>query len=245
MAYVIIADIRAEGVEADTASDGKITGLITLCSQLVERVTRQFFEPRTLTVRLDGDGSNTLHLPLPVISVTSLKINNATYAAEPASYRVYNGRSPPTDDRKNPKIVLIDNSDGSIFTRTFHDGGGRFAAGNQNQEVIGSFGYTESDGSTPAAIKRAVTKMVIERITNPPYTSPGDITATAPTVAGVIIEEETDGHRVKYGANTTSPASARRAGIVGISQDPEVQDILKMYRAPMAVYTSSVFRRIM
>ena len=53
------------------------------------------------------------------------------------------------------------------------------------------------------------------------------------SIAGVVIGEETDGHSIRY--SDTTATSSRRPGINGLLKDPEVQDIVKLYRAPIAV----------
>jgi hypothetical protein len=92
--------------------------------------------------------------------------------------------------------------------------------------------YGMAGGGVPRAITRALIKLVVEKLTNPIY---GDGTVTpAPSALGAILQEKTDGHSIKY-----SPAgggfSERRPGLSGITSDPEILDIITLYRAPLGV----------
>jgi hypothetical protein len=93
----------------------------------------------------------------------------------------------------------------------------------------------EEDGSAPALIKRALIKLVIEKLRAPIIPSPVSATIIPPLVAGLISEEWTDGHKIKYAlpgeVRTVSP------GLSGITSDPEILMILKLYKAPIGVAT--------
>lgn len=235
MAYTTIKKIRDAGVSSDVEADeGKITALIALCSQFLDRATRQWFESRSLTVVVDGTDSDTLHLPVPILTVTSLKLNSDTNALSTDLYEVYNGRQLP-DDRKNPRIRVGGESGyRDIYTAPMMSGRLIFRKGYRNQTISGTFGYLEEDDTIPLLIERAVTKMVVEKITSPIYTALG-CTAPAPAPSpggGVIVEESTDGHRIKY---ATAAAQEQRTALNGFTQDAEVHDIIKLYRAPIAI----------
>lgn len=231
--YITLADVRAAGLDSATADDAAVNAAIPLWQQILERACRQWFEPRTITAKLDGNNTNTLHLPIPVISVSSLKINDSTTALATSEYRVYNGRAAPNDDRANPRIALVAGGPRDIFTAPLSTGRLRFAFGRQNQEVVGSFGFTEPDGSVPFAIKRALTKLVIEKLTVPVYTPAGSSPPAAPTsFAGVVIMEQTDGHMMQY---AQPKGGSTRDGLSGITDDPEILKIITMYRAPRGI----------
>lgn len=234
MAYITVDDIRAAGLSATKADDAAVTAAIAMWQQFLERATRQWFEPRTLTIKFDGTDSDTIHFGVPIITITSLKVNNSGAALDPSQYKVYSAAGYP-DDRRNPRIKLIGDGDGAdIFTAPMQFGKFKFRKGRQNQEIIGSFGFVEADGSTPLLIKRALSKLVIEKLQLPLYQDPDCATALPPMLAGALKEEWTDGHRMVY---ATATPEARKPGLNGITADQEIQDIIRMYRAPIGIAT--------
>lgn len=231
MPYATVADLRAQGVPASIV-DATIQEAIDLWSQFVDRACRQFFEARSLTVDLDGNDSHILHLPFPVISVTSLFTNgNFTTALDAARYTVYNGRTTGgQDDRKNPKIRLV-TSASSIYEVPRHFlTSPAFVKGNRNQRIVGSFGYTESDGTTPLLIKRAVMKLAVKQLKDGSTLWKELDSPTVP--AGGVMSETTDGHTITYDAFRVNPS---KPGLTGITGDQEVDRILDLYRAPLAM----------
>lgn len=236
MPYATIDDVRGAGLTDDTLfPDDAITASLLLWEQFIDRVTRQFFEPREAEVELDGTDSDTLHFSVPIISVESLYLNNSTEALDTALYKVYNGRQAPVDDRKNPRLKLsYDNSD-DIYIRPIGGGALKFRKGRKNQRLIGTFGYTMPDDSTPLLIRRALVKLVVEKLTNPIYADPDN--PIEPVIAhGPLLEEETDDHRMKWSGPGGS-TRARSPGLIGITTDREILDILTLYRSPIAIAT--------
>ena len=235
MTYIVLNDVRAAGITEEMAADDDVNAAITLWQAALERACRQWFEPRTATFRFDGTDSDTIHFGVPIISVEYLKINNNTDALDPALYKVYSlVNNPVGDDRSNPCIKLVGaNDDMDIFTAPIVVGGRslKFRKGRQNHEVKGSFGYVEADEATPELIKRALLKLVIEKLTHPVF---GSFGGTVEPLVGQILEEETDGHRIKYAVAPPAPA---KPGLAGLTQDPEVLQIIKLYRAPIGVAT--------
>ncbi|MGD9749388.1 MAG: hypothetical protein AB7W59_00170 [Acidimicrobiia bacterium] len=235
-AYITVADIRAAGLTDDTTyPDAAVTAAIDLWQQVLERACRQWFDSRNLTLKLDGTDSDTLHVGIPIISLEYLKINDHPDELNPSYYRVYNGRSYP-DDRRNPRIKLRSLSEVSdIYSAPLDSHMLRFRKGRHNQEVKGDFGFVEDDGSTPLPIKRALTKLVIEKLVNP-IPIPGAVPPVPPPpiVAGALLEEWTDGHRVKY-ADVFKFTESRPSPYLGITQDQEILTIIRLYRAPLGM----------
>jgi hypothetical protein len=191
-----------------------------------------------MTYRFDGNDADTVHFGVPIISVDYLRINDTETDLDPGYYKVYN-RIGMLGDRHNPKIRLVRTSYlNDQIAASFYRGQLRFAKGYQNQEVKGKFGFVEAGDETPKLISRALLKLVAEKLTNPIYSSPGvtPIDPSSVTYAGVVISESTDGHQIQYG---TSSYSARRSGLSGLTQDPEILDILKLYQAPMGIANTS------
>lgn len=229
MAYATVEEVRAEGVAA-THSDDRIQGSLDLWTQFIERVTRNFFEPRACTLDMDGNDSAVLFLPVPVITVSQLFVNDDfTTVVSPTMYKIYNGREQPRDDRWNPKIKLI--RQGTIYSPPRTRWGPNFLKGVQNQRVIGTFGFTEADGTTPLAIKRALLKLVVNDLRQQGSSGlSGTVGSSRP--AGNIMQEITDGHSIMYDTMRTKPI---RSGYTSITGDPSIDQTLAMYRAPIIV----------
>lgn len=226
--YISVADVRAEGITVDQASDVKVLSYIDLYQQFLERACRQWFVPKQLTIKADGNDSDLLPFGVPIIQVDYLKLNNSSEALDTGYYKVYNARYYP-DDRRNPRIKLIGpDSAQSIYTAPMSNGRLKFRRGYQNQEVKGIFGFTESDGSTPALIKRALLKLVCQKLLEKVY-DPGSVGVAA----GPITSETTDGHSISYGYS----GGGKGVGLSGVTQDTEVLDIIKMYKAPLGIAT--------
>ncbi len=217
--YICIQDIRDEGVTASIAGDKKVLDLIIMWQAYIERQTRNWFIAKEMELYLDGNGTTLLQFPFPIISVSELSINEIVIDTD--DYKVYNGRGESgRDDRFNPRIN-ISTGDTNIFngTGSVNSSITLFGVGEKNIIVTGEFGFTESDGSVPAPIKYALKKLVIRRCL-PMYTTIGG-------PSGPTIEEETDRHRIKYG----DPISGSK--FFSMTGDPEVDQILAMYKAPI------------
>jgi len=233
--YVSVDEIRAEGVTVAVADDDRVLTLIRTWQGFIERITRNWFQARVMDFRVDGNGTRLLQLPFPIISVTALYLNDETDALDASAYVVYNGRGGETgpDNRRNPRIKLI-SGETSIFEGTgpVNRWGDVFEVGEQNQRLVGSFGYVEADGSTPEAIKYALKKLVV-RSSRPMASSGG---SAGP--AGPVIEEETDRHRKRWADPFVG------AKVWTTTGDLEVDEILAAHRAPMHVGAPrTVFRR--
>lgn len=221
MGYVSVSEVRPEGLEdASKYPDARIQKQIDLWSGYVDRTCRQWFEPRSITALFDGNDSDTLLLPVPIISVSALYINGDFSAPlDPTEFFVYSGRAFP-DDRLNPRVKLL-SQDRDIFRSRFFGRG--FVGGKQNQKVVGQFGYTEPDGSTPELIKRAVIKMVIRNIPS---------IKDNQSEIGPVAFEMTDGHSVQY---LTPEKFGLKSSGFAVTKDAEVDQILSMFRAPVGI----------
>ena len=231
--YITIQDVRDAGISDAIADDAAVSASIVTNQQFIERATRQWFDSRTLTLYLDGNTSDTLYLPVPIISVTSLKINGQDDALDSSLYEVYSSADLP-DDRWNPRIKLVrGNTD--LFADPFRtEYPPLFRKGRRNQEITGAFGFVEADGSTPELIKRALLLLVIEKLTNPPF---GDaIPGAAPGPVGNVMRETTDGHTLQY---TFVKFGDTRAGLSGYTMNREVHMICTMYKAPIGIAAPS------
>jgi hypothetical protein len=235
--YITIADVRAEGITVDMASDVKVLSYIQTWQAFLERATRQWFVPKTIVLSIDGNESNIIHFSVPIIQIDYVKINNSIDALDVGLYRAYTSRDYP-DDRHNPRIALVNETEyRDIYTMPILNGPLRFRKGYKNQEIKGIFGYTEADGSVPAMIKRAALLLTVEKLTTPIYTTAPSGTGLPPIISS-ILEEETDGHRIKY-ADPMPTDNNLRPGLSGITGNQEILDIIKLYRAPLGVAAPS------
>lgn len=230
--YITVQDIRDEGILEADHDDDKVLSYIKTWQVVLERACRQWFNERSLTLELDGNESDLLLLGIPIIEIEYIRINGQTTNLDSSYYKVYNNKGGYPDDRRNPKIKLVNSVSRNIFA--FRNASSTkliFEKGQKNQIIKGTFGFVESNGATPDPIKRALTKLVIEKLTAPIYSPTG---VTAPPIVGAVIEEWTDGHKIKYGV-AGGETTKKTYGLSGITSDPEILDIIKMYRAPRAI----------
>jgi len=221
-----------ENFTDDPPTNDQITEQILIWQAWIERVTGQFFDPRVLEFSFDGNGVELYQLPLAIVDIEWLKINDSETALPADEYAVYKGRQEPNDDRMNPRIKLQPYTR-DIFTdpQSYRMGGdlGKrvFLRGFQNQHMKGTFGFLEPDDSPPPLILKALRRLVLrdaQRIaegSSPSTPSSGK--------AGPVIEEWTDGHKYKLADVSAPPSTLDSSG------DPEVDRIMMMYRRPITM----------
>lgn len=194
----------------------------SMAMQKIDLITGQWFNKRTLSnVKYEGNNSYMLHLPVPIIEITSMKINNADDVLDTTMYQVFNSRTLP-DDRRNPRIKLFALSR-NIYTQTDFTHESLFYKGKFTY-IDGSFGYLEEDGSTPEAIKFVTARLVMTELTRDPEE----------TEQRVIKKEKVDLHEVEYETKTSTSAGGNAGGI-NMTGDEEVDRILAMYKSPISV----------
>ena len=208
--YASVADARAEGVTEAQASDARLVALLEEATLLIDRVTGWFFEPRDLTLRLDGRGTPTIEPPAPPIHLDRLELEGSELSLEWDDLVVVGAPVPPRFE--GPRLTLRH--------------GRRFSRGEGNVVVEGRFGYTEPDGTsegrTPPAIRRACLLLVLRNLTQ--LTDDGAVEARS---AWRIIEERTRDQAVKFG-----PAQQSVATLTG---DPDIDALLAPYCRPMGL----------
>jgi hypothetical protein len=232
--YITVQDVRDEGVPEEVdggPSDAKVLSYIETWQAFIDRATRQWFVPKATIMSINGNESNLLQFSVPIISIDYVKLNDDSDELDTDLYRVYNGIVNP-DDRRNPRIKLVASTNRDIYTRPY----GRllFRKGEQNQEIKGVWGYVEEDGTTPKLIQRALTKLVIEKLMTPIYESTPSTLAPMPPLLGPLLEERTDGHEMKYGY-AGGAIKPRAPGLIGITQDQEILDIIRLYKGPIGI----------
>lgn len=185
MSYCTVDDLRAEGVSEENYTDEQLENLIADSCEFIDRVTGQWFELRTKSIRLDGRGGKILILPVFLYEVYSLKVNHE----EIDDYVLYNRM----EDRAYPKI--------------FRCAG--WPRGRLNVEVSGQWGYVEDDGFTPSAIKRAAMKLALY---NFPALTDSEAQEEK-SLRGLLVSETTDGH--SYMLSDSAVAEAYSEAITG------------------------------
>lgn len=206
MSYASVADLRAEGVTEDEASDDRLTALLDEASRIIDRATGWFFEPRTLTYRLDGRRTPSIEPPAPSIRVDRLAIDGDDISLDPDDIVIVG--APVHPGFYAPRITLCN---------------GVFPRGCGNIEIDGLWGYTEDDGSPegciPLEIRRAC--MLLVMLWLPPL-SDGD--------------DARNEWRVTTMRTRDQSVSFARPGQPGpYSGAPEIDRILLRYRRPMGL----------
>lgn len=223
--YVSIQDLRDEGITEAMLSDSRALALIQLYERYVDQMTGQWFYPRDLEMILDGNGSKLLQLGVPIIRLDELYLNDGAVALEANFYTVYNRIVP--DDRRNPRIKLNDvaRAGSDFYSMMVTGSASMFERGQQNQKLVGCFGFVEADGTAPTLIKYA-TKKLISMHTTKLGTGGGS------SSAGPVVEEWTDRHRIRYSEKGLGSGSS--SGMSGTG-DPELDLILSQYRRPTII----------
>ena len=227
--YALPSDLRAEGA-CDGHSEARIQRALARAAETINKVTNRFFEPRALTLTLDGPGGPALRFGFPVLAV-ALVAYVGDYAADVPldRVRVYNrwlteGMALP-DDRDDPRIAML--PDGyqlprfNAYPRELLWRGGR-----QNIRVAGLFGYTDPDGSpvgkTPDAIVEVCKVLALRDL---PGLYSGADERDAERARGRLLSETTRDQSRTYGADP-------RLAAAGWTGDPEVDAVLARYAAP-------------
>jgi hypothetical protein len=233
--YCFVADLRAEGVTEEQATDEQLLAIIARASRFIDKCTSRVFEPQTRTYKLDGTGGSILFFDLPIIAIDAVLENGAPVTA--TEFAIYNrhlsqGLTRP-DDRDNPKIEFsVDASyawvRSAITTR-------KWRRGSQNIQVSGVFGYTDPDppsttGKTPDLIRRCCVMLAFRDVGK--LSDPDGRFATRERYR--IAEERTRDQSYRLGPGRTDSAAQGR-GPTPWTGDPDVDLILDNYRAPPMV----------
>jgi hypothetical protein len=221
--YATLAQLRNEGLP-DPPTDAQALILLERASQLVESLTGNFFEERSGTFIFDGSNSHLMLVPHPIVSVTSLTINNDETALEDTEYRVYDGNQMPRDDRFNPKIELRRNETPSIFTGGVTQS--VFKRG-YDQTIEGSFGFLEPDGTVPAVINECVIAIVMTTWQDL-FTRFSSTYRGGGSLSGPLKREKVDDHELEFWQPNTGGTDT------GLVVPDYIHTRLKLYRAPLA-----------
>lgn len=220
MAYPTVSEVRAEGVPT-SISDARILEILNLQIERVETLTENYFIAKSATIEMDGSGTDTLFLPIPIISVTSVYLNESADALDTTAYKVWAGQEYYHANRNNPKIVLLTNrytgnsifAPGGLSSGVFYEG--------YTQTIVGSFGTLEN-GATPLQINWVIKRLTTSHLAN--------LYGWNPSVNWPNIEEKVDRHRVRR-----ADMSAATGDGDYWTGDPEMDAILHKYQAPKGI----------
>ena len=200
--------MREEGVSSSVVSDSRVEMALDEATRFIDRVTGWFFEPREMTISLDGNGAPTIETPVPCI-----ELEHITESEEQI-------------DVEEVEVIGAPVQYGDCYPRLRRTDDHVFPAGRGNVVVSGVWGYTEEDGSrygrTPLEIRRACLLLAMRLLPKL-----GDLNATNEARnRWRVIEEKTRDQSYKLKPLGTS---------VGFTGDPEIDGILIRYSRPFGM----------
>jgi hypothetical protein len=222
MSYATLADARAEGITTDQASDVRLQALLDAASERIDALTGWWFEPREKSFDLDGQENETLPLPAPIITLTSVTLDGALLNL--TTDVIVKGRV--TDLRADVQYPRLLRKQAAAWELPGSAERPRWSYGVNNVSVVGVFGYTKSDGTTPPAeIREVCLRLALRNLA-----LLTDAAGQAERERGRVFRESTDGHSYELGSTLPGAVGAWRSG--GTTGDPNIDVILAGYRRP-------------
>lgn len=227
--YAFVADMREEGVMASRVNDASLHEKLVRASRLFELYTGRSFEPKFKAVRTNGRGHGAITFEEPIIALESVHAPGDPFYTEGlprqdlSLLRVYNrhlsGLTEP-DDRENPRIEW--GYQGPIW-------GGRWVRGQQNILVRGVFGYTDPDdlvptGTVPDLVRHAVKLLAFKDLPRLYDLAERDDFQKRWRLTGESTKEQ------MYTMFGGVDAATRGALVGGTTGDPEIDNIIILYR---------------
>lgn len=177
-----VADMRANaGVTDSMATDDQLLESIQEAEEYIHRKCRQKFKAEPFTLVLNGTGKPNIHLPSAIVrtvdsgdpgaSITAVTIafTNTPFTVAMTDLVIYDATPDldGRDDRMNAKIEWKVNNWPGLIVNGVENGGWRpfgrsiFPRGRNNVTIAGTFGFVESDGAPPVAIRRAARALTL------------------------------------------------------------------------------------
>lgn len=208
--------------------------LIQQAMDIIDESTGQYFNKREGIFKIEGNNTQLMHLPVPIISIDELLINSTNTElkeGEDFDFVAFKSRQKPTDHRRNPRIKLnIGRGRENIFSGSLTS---RIFVKGTLTQITGAFGFLEPDGRTPSLIKRAVQLLVMRDIKRPIASS-----LSVEEEVGPVKRLKVDLHEKEF----FEPSSNRNNIKSSTSGIEEVDKIISFYRTPLRVSGSVMFR---
>ncbi|MBT8348264.1 MAG: hypothetical protein HKP62_02310 [Sulfurovum sp.] len=166
-----LAELRRRGYDEDTFSDEQLVRAMDLVFEIIYLFTNRDFDIHETSLELDGDGTSELYIPIPIIEITSVTIEDYG-EVDSDDYVVYNRAIP--DDRECPMVVLKS---------------GNFPKGNQNVSVEGTYGYV--NGNMPPSPLLEVSYRILSKVFEP-LLDDADVDIDTPLDPDEIMSQTTD-----------------------------------------------------
>jgi hypothetical protein len=148
--YASVADLRAEGVAPEMATDERLARALDEASATIDRLTGWFFEPRQMEIHMNGRGTGSVEPPVPPIRIDALRV--AGYEVSVDEYEI---EGAPVRPWFVAPVLRF-------RSRRRHYGW------EDHIVAIGLWGYTEPDGTavgrTPLAIRRATMILALQLV---------------------------------------------------------------------------------
>lgn len=215
---------------AATPDNAGLTRALGIAVAYLERATARWFVPRAGALAVDGTGASALFLPAPVVAASQVTGGGVTAVSvegedlDAGSWTANEGAGVPgyDDPRDNPLLRWAGRSSwSSPWNRD-----ARWPWGRSNVSVTATWGYLEADGSTPALVLFALSRLTLRHIP-----TLDDEAATVERVrGGAVVAEATRDRSYSYADAGLS------AGVTG---DREIDKILASYRRPPAAVSST------
>ncbi len=230
--YCTIQDVRDEGFTDPPHTDARIASQITLASNAIDTATGWWFDPRDMTLKLDGDGTRTLRVGVPIITVDSVTMNNGDVELDDLiiynRYIKYGHRIP--DDRRNPRIEWNQNLSDRPGYRNIPVIPAVWTLGQQNVTVVGTFGFTEYDGTPTGKIPEMLSYLcLLITIRNLELLSDPDARLELEGFNS-LTKEKTRDQEKGYARPKVPMTTVLANGL--LTGDPEIDGLIRYFRKP-------------
>jgi hypothetical protein len=248
LGYVSSKEVQDSG-KFGTTTLAVLHKLIHAKSIDIERMCRRFFEPRYLTIKLDGKDTSSLDLHEAIIAVEKVEavsrdsaqtLHRLAYGSD--VWRAYNRHldgDTSNDDRKDPRIELIGDlayTSSEVPPATTYT----WPHGEQNVWVTGVFGYTDptpdpgttvgagvSIGEVPKELGTIVMALAMRDLRDPTYSSAG---VHSP---GSVKKQKTRDQEIQFGG--TGQGGTASLAYSEMTGDPLLDRLLLKFAAPLDI----------
>jgi hypothetical protein len=209
--YVTEAFLLQEGITIAHGAGG--AEIIARAEDFVDQHTHQFFNTRIATYKLDGNGETFLELPVPLILITSISLDDMEVSLDDiVNYGdVYEPGISVQDERMHPRLEWESNVAWQTTPR--YVAGGIWSEGRQNIVIAGTWGCVDKNTTVagtppvttitypaPRDIQLVVAKL-IRHVFNPTTQSEVDRLRRQ---AMRSVSESGGGHSISQGSNAFS-----------------------------------------